>query len=60
MPLCNITGPAGTFINLEASDDLSAWSIIGSTTTSGAGTANFNITDAAATGPRRFYRAAAP
>ena len=54
-----LTGPATTLLNLEASGDLSGWTIIGSTTTSGAGAASFNVTDSAA-GLRRFYRFSIP
>ena len=50
-----LNGPATTLINLEASDDLQVWNIIGSETTNSAGTASFNTTDSSA-GPRRFYQ----
>ena len=54
-----IIGPASTLVNLQASDDLAIWTIIGSNSTSGAGTASFNITDSAA-GDRRFYKFSIP
>ena len=54
-----ITGPASTLVNLEASGDLQIWTIIGSASTSGAGSATFNVTDSAA-GDRRFYKFSIP
>ena len=46
-------------MNLEASGDLAAGIIIGSQPASGAGAADFTITDSAA-GARRFYRILIP
>lgn len=54
-----VTGPASTQIRLEASSDLTAWTILTTATSNAGGTATFNFTDSLA-GPRRYYRFSIP
>lgn len=54
-----VTGPASTQIRLEASSDLTAWTILTTATSNAGGTATFNFTDSLA-GPRRYYRFSVP
>jgi hypothetical protein len=51
----SVTGPANSLFRLEASSDLTAWTILTTTTSNNNGSATFDFTDSLA-GLRRFYR----
>lgn len=55
-----VTGPPAAEVMLEATNDLLRWSPVGTGAFNGAGQASFEVTDAEATGDRRFYRFTLP